>query len=655
MGKPRRVAGGLWPAWLAAAAVLLGSGACTDDGTGHPGTRIIAFEASAYEIVNGGQVTLTWDAVGAGIHPETPPCSVSSRYQDQPADEVVAFPVSCQSSQTFTIEVPDGATYVRFLLAVAKRPYDPDDPYLTRTLTVDIVEPIVTVSLDPESAIIPVRGTVALNASVTGGSDDGLNWSASCGDLATSEATALFTAPDFTGACIVTASSRALPAARASAVVEVSAAGNAFVTRAGGVNNDFGTGVVALPDGGMVVTGVFQGTAVLGRHVLTGQGETDVYVARITHDGRWQWATAATGRGFVWIHGVTRHPDGGAVVTGQFAGEVTFGDTMLASSGSDDVYVARIDAAGTWVWATSAGGSGSDVATAVTATHDGHAVVTGWFSENASFGDTSLSSAGRIDAFVARIDGEGRWLWAIQGTGAFTVRGNAIDAMPDGSVVIAGTFVGTATFGANVLERSGSANSFVARVSAGGAWLWVDGTDGSGTVITMGVRTRQLDTGESVILIAGTLTGVGVFGDLTYVGGSSGDAYFAGLNADSGAWLGAFHSTATGAITTRAIAIQPDGGVVVAGHFEEEVTFGTHELRAVGGRDVFVARFFSNWSWANQYGGSGTDRAIAIDVFTDGAIAVTGTFTDEAVFDGVALASQGLDDVFVLRIADVDW
>lgn len=46
--------------------------------------------------------------------------------------------------------------------------------------------------------------------------------------------------------------------------------------------------------------------------------------------------------------GVSTLPDGGAIVAGYFDGTATFGTTTLTSAGNYDVFVARIDASGAW-------------------------------------------------------------------------------------------------------------------------------------------------------------------------------------------------------------------------------------------------------------------------------------------------------------------
>ena len=74
--------------------------------------------------------------------------------------------------------------------------------------------------------------------------------------------------------------------------------------------------------------------------------------------------------------------------------------------------------------------------------------MTGSFLVTATFGTTTLTSAGGRDIFVTKLDTNGNFLWALQdgGTGLFDQGfGIAIDQCKN--LYVHGRFVGTGTFG----------------------------------------------------------------------------------------------------------------------------------------------------------------------------------------------------------------
>jgi len=61
---------------------------------------------------------------------------------------------------------------------------------------------------------------------------------------------------------------------------------------------------------------------------------------------QWQWAKQAGGSNSDYGYGISVDANGNSYVTGEFSGTATFGAFTLISSGSSDVFVAKIDTGG---------------------------------------------------------------------------------------------------------------------------------------------------------------------------------------------------------------------------------------------------------------------------------------------------------------------
>jgi len=88
------------------------------------------------------------------------------------------------------------------------------------------------------------------------------------------------------------------------------------------------------------------------------------------------------------------------------------GETTLTSGGGNDAFIARYAASGELQWATRAGGAGGAAGQAIVSPPNGSIVVTGHFTETATFhegtaDETNLTSNGERDFFVARYRGDG--------------------------------------------------------------------------------------------------------------------------------------------------------------------------------------------------------------------------------------------------------
>ena len=226
--------------------------------------------------------------------------------------------------------------------------------------------------------------------------------------------------------------------------------------------------------------------------------------ARAQQAPAWQWAASpGAGMGFATLI----DPAGDVLVTGSFSGTIRFDTVSLAhslgSAGFNDVYVAKYSARGELRWAVRAGGEQNETGCAVAADSAGNAYVAGLFTSPAvDFGsirrantrDPFLDPTHTADAFVAKLSGAGKWLWATQAQGDRDERPADLCADSAGTARLTGTFESpTLGLGGTTLRReakrrgaTAGANAsrsawFAAELSAAGAWQWaVGGPGGTG-------------------------------------------------------------------------------------------------------------------------------------------------------------------------------
>jgi uncharacterized delta-60 repeat protein len=192
----------------------------------------------------------------------------------------------------------------------------------------------------------------------------------------------------------------------------------AWAKQAGGPSSEAeGHGITTLSDNSTVVTGSLFGPATFGpgepnQTVLTSVGVGDIFIARYNPDGTLAWAKRAGGASCIALDdGITTLSDNSAIVIGEFSESATFGlgepnQTILTSAGEFDIFIARYNPDGTLAYAKRAGGAGTEWGYGITTLSDNSAVVTGGFSETATFGpgepnETVLTSAGGCDMFIA--------------------------------------------------------------------------------------------------------------------------------------------------------------------------------------------------------------------------------------------------------------
>ncbi len=111
----------------------------------------------------------------------------------------------------------------------------------------------------------------------------------------------------------------------------------------------------------------------------------------------------------------------------------------------------------------------------------------------------------------------------------------------------------------------------------------------------------------------------------------------------------------------NAIQVAPNGDIIIAGAFMDTVDFDpgvNQEIRtSIGIEDIFVLCLDSTFQfkWVRQFGGSGNDRALDIDIDNLGNIYVTGYFQSDLIYPPgttqTILSSAGGIDVFIIKIS----
>lgn len=212
----------------------------------------------------------------------------------------------------------------------------------------------------------------------------------------------------------------------------------------------------------------------------------NVYLAKYDIDGNYMWVKNIAISASYGGSSMVMDANGDILITGFYSGtNVDFDPgpgiaTKSSLSGSTDVFIAKYDANGNYLWAISLGSTADDRGNDLLSDAAGNIFATGTFNGIADFdpgtGSANLTALGAGDIFLAKYDGNGNYLWAKQAGGPATddVRDIALDAL--GNIILTGTFWGTSDFdpdaGVANLIAAGQNDSYLAKYDANGSYLW---------------------------------------------------------------------------------------------------------------------------------------------------------------------------------------
>ncbi len=295
----------------------------------------------------------------------------------------------------------------------------------------------------------------------------------------------------------------------------------------------------------------------------------------------------------------------------------------------------------------------------------GNLYVAGGFDGTATFGATTLVSAGGVDAFVGKYSlVANAWVWAVRAGGGADDAATALALGPNGVVYVGGRIGGSASFGPlSLTNTSGTDDAFVARLTgpaATVAFSWVTPLSSDFIDGVSGLAARAGSVYAAGSFYGSSLAAGGALA-LANTGGSSGtsDGYLIKLT-DQGSsgfprWGQVLGGTDYDYLNTVLVR---GNNVYVGGSFEGTAYVGgTATLATAGGAtddDVLLARFFDQATsatlrWAGSAGGPGYDAATKLAANRTG-LYVAGVFGPSATFGSTALLGTGPATAFVTRL-----
>jgi len=398
----------------------------------------------------------------------------------------------------------------------------------------------------------------------------------------------------------------------------------------GGSLSDQARGACVVP-GGFALAGTSNSNDGLA---LGGHGLQDAWVLGLSDDGAVVWQRLIGGSGNDRGCAIMAMPDGGCVI----AGETQSNDGDVSGHhGMADFLVARLDSLGSIVWLRALGGSGSDVANAVSMAANGDVLVAG--STRSVDGDVSgLHGDGTTsDMWVARLSADGQLLWRAAVGGSLTDVAWALCAMPDGGMLVVGE---SDSQDGDVVGAHGLKDACACRLGPTGELLWCRALGGSLEDMAYGAFATP-DGGA--VLVGESRSGDGdVFG-----GHGAYDAWVLRLSNSGGVM---WQRMLGGSQNDRfnAIAGLSGGRYLLAGStysLNGNVT-GQH-----GSEDCWLVLVDAGGGllWERCFGGTQVERAFAVSSDPLGGTLFAGYTTSS---NGDVEQNAGLSDTWAVRLDD---
>jgi hypothetical protein len=370
--------------------------------------------------------------------------------------------------------------------------------------------------------------------------------------------------------------------------------------------------------------------------------------------GKAQWAAAFGGLGIDAPKAVAVGTDGSAYIAGYFEGETDFGGAIgkKTSAGKSDAFIAKVGSDGKIAWAHGFGAAREDVANAVAVRGD-KIVVVGGFLDSIKLGAYEHKAIGSDDLFAAQLDPNGDvvWLWTLGGIDSDAA--NTVAPTPDGGWVIGGSYSDSIEITPAIKVKSkGRTDALLVKLAPTGNVEWAKSFGGRYDDTILHVATDA----NGNIYVQGHFKDTSDWGGpkpLVAAGGSDNDIVLAKYDANGDfVWAQRFGDKFND--VAGGLAVDPAGHITMVGSFDKTISFGPgDDHNSLGEADAYIARFTSDGKleWAKTFGAEREDVAWGVASDSAGNTVTTGWFQNNVDFGkGGALRSKGNKDVFVVKL-----
>lgn len=216
------------------------------------------------------------------------------------------------------------------------------------------------------------------------------------------------------------------------------------------------TGFRLYNDTSLYFSGIFWDNITFDNFSLSANGSS-VFIAKSDTLANIIWAKAIDGSGLLNVNEGITDSQGNYIITGSFSNDLFFPNTTLTAEGIEDGFIAKYDENGNFLWANRFGFQQQTIATSVTTDGLNNVYVAGQFNGRVIFGnDTLWAAANDFDIFLAQYDDNGIFQYGKRFGGIFDDTNPKLGIGTFGKIVMAGTFIGLLNLDAQTVIQTNS-------------------------------------------------------------------------------------------------------------------------------------------------------------------------------------------------------
>ena len=412
----------------------------------------------------------------------------------------------------------------------------------------------------------------------------------------------------------------------------------------GGTDNEKGQSISIDTEGNIVISGSFEGTFTIGDSTFTSAGGRDAFLAKFDSDYNVLWSKQIGNANNESYNRSTVDNDNNIYVAIEFSGTIDIERTTLTAAGTNDIVIVKYNKYSVFQWAIQTGCDNNMSLETIRADENDNVYIVGDFIGNVTLGASSLSSS-ITDSYLAKLEGNGTWKWAVQ-TNA-TNRTYPFDIAVKGNSVYFGGEMngGTTTIGNTTFTSSGAGSGFLAKYDTTGTFQWAKEIISTDDADVYGIT---IDNNDDVVI-------TGFFNQDATIDTSTFNVTNKGMFLAKYSSVGNFYWASiiesSNSIEGWKVASNDKNELFVFGPYYGSLTFNSTTFTSNGSQDLFLTKYDTNGNpiWIATGGGSANDYGLELSIANDGNIHLVGYFQGTTTFGSQTLTSNGGTDILLLQ------
>lgn len=318
-------------------------------------------------------------------------------------------------------------------------------------------------------------------------------------------------------------------------ISKLDASGNFLWAKSmGGVDDDGANSIDLDATGNVYFIGNFNGTVDfdpgVGTFTLASTANGDAFISKLDPLGNFVFAKQLQSDDNCYGYSIALDALGNIHACGFFEATVLDLDpgvgtyTVASLSGSADIFVLKLNASGSFIWAKTMGGSDYEEAVDLVVDALGNVYTSGYFEDICDFdpgvGTYTLNATGNLsEIFISKLDAIGNFVWAKQFNGISDDECFSIATDAQNNVYTTGYFEGICDFdpgvGTFTLAATGQSDIFISKLDAAGNFVFADrigaGLSDKGNSIQVDAAGNVYTVGEFIGNTVDFDTGIGTY------------------------------------------------------------------------------------------------------------------------------------------------